>query len=108
MLERSNCRKVVERLPVVRKQLAQAGDGVRRDAREHVPEPGKGLDAATLAGSNETSQHRCRLATAVAAEEGPVAAAQRDVAIGAFGGAVVNLQFAVLDKARQRLPLIQR
>ncbi len=31
----------------------------------------------------------------------------RNVAIGAFRGAVVNLQFAVFEKARERLPLIQ-
>jgi hypothetical protein len=38
----------------------------------------------------------------------PVAAAQCDIAVGPFGGAVVNLQLAVLQKARERLPLIQR
>ena len=62
-------------MPVVRKQFAQPGDGVCRDAREHVAEPGKRLDAAPLAGSDEASQHRRRLAAAVAAKEWPVAAA---------------------------------
>src|SRR5947209_17841067 len=61
-------------LPVVGKQLAQPGDGVCRDAREHVAEPGKRLDAAPLAGSNEAPQHGRRLTAAVAAEECPVAA----------------------------------
>lgn len=37
------------RLPVVRKQFSQSGDGVRRDAREHVAEPDKRLDAAPFA-----------------------------------------------------------
>src|SRR5579884_1696314 len=95
-------------LPVVGKQLTEPGDGVRRDAREHIVEPGKRLDATPLAGSDEASQHRRRLAAAVAAEEGPVAPAQRDIAIGSFRGPVVNLQLAVFQKARQRLPLIQR
>ena len=36
-------------LPVVAQQFAQPADRVRRDAREHVVEPGKRLDAAPLA-----------------------------------------------------------
>jgi hypothetical protein len=36
---------------------------------------------------------------AVAAKEGPLTAAQRDVAIGPFRGAVVNLQLAVFENA---------
>jgi hypothetical protein len=35
------------------------------------------------------------------------ATAQRDVAVGPFRGAVVNLQLAVFQKACQRVPLIQ-
>src|ERR1044071_465699 len=96
------------RLPVVGKQFAQPGNGVRRDAREDIAEPGERLDAGPFAGSDEASQHRRRPATAVAAEEGPVAAAQRDIAVGSFRGAVINLQLAVVQKARQCLPLIQR
>src|ERR1044072_3402929 len=88
------------RLPRMWKQFAQPGDGVRRYAREHIVEPGKRLDAAPLAGSDEASQHRRRLTTAIAAEEGPVAATQRDIAVGSFGGAVVDLQLAVFEKAR--------
>ena len=95
-------------LPVVGKQFTEPGDRVRGDAREHITEPGKRFDAAPLAGSDEASQHRCRVAAAVAAKEGPVATAQRDIAVGPFRGAVVNLQLAVFQKARQRLPLIQR
>src|SRR5438067_2258184 len=66
----------------MRKQFSEASDGVRRDAREHVAEPGKRLDAAPFAGSNEASQHRRCLTAAVAAEECPVAAANRDIALG--------------------------
>ena len=91
----------------MREQFVQVGDGVRRDAREHVAEPGKRLDAAPLAGSDGASQHRRRLAAPVAAKEGPVAPSQRDIAVGPSRGAVVNLQLAVFQKASQRLPLIQ-
>jgi hypothetical protein len=79
---------------------------VRGDAREHIAEARKRLDTAPLAGGNETSQHRRRLAPAIAAKECLVAAAQRDIAVGPFRRAVVNLQLAVFQKARQRLPLI--
>src|SRR5579863_4160308 len=64
--------------------------------------------------ANGSTPHRLQEAiklrntAAVAAEEGPVAAAQRDIAVGSFRGAVVNLQLAIFQKACQRLPLIQR
>src|SRR5580704_367635 len=79
--------------------IRSAGRWRRRDAREHVMEPGKRLDAAPLAGSNEASQYRPRLAAGVAAKECPVAAAQRDIAVGPFGRAVVSLQLVVFEKA---------
>ena len=63
-------------------EFIQPIDTVRRDAQEDVAEPGKRLDARPLAGSDEASQQRCRLAPTVAVNECPVAAAQRDVAIG--------------------------
>ena len=93
-------RRCSRRLPVVGKQLTEPGDGVRRNAREHVLEPGKRLDAAPFAGSDEASQHSRRLAAAVAAEKCPIAAAQRDIAVRPFRSAVVNLQLAVFKKAR--------
>ena len=70
------------------KQFAQSGDGVRRDAREYIPEPGKRLDIAALARGDEAPQYCRSLAASVAPEESPVAAAQRDVAVGPFRGAV--------------------
>ena len=45
-------------------------------------EPRERLDAAPLAGGDETAQHGRRLAAGVASEEGPVTAAQRDIALG--------------------------
>src|ERR1700680_974898 len=96
-----------ERLPVVRQEFIQAVDGVRRDAREHIVKPGERLNAAPFAGSDKASQHCRRLAALVAAEEGPVTAAERDVPVGPFGSTVVDLQLAVVQEARQRFPLVQ-
>src|SRR5262245_30990010 len=82
----------VERGPIVREQFSEPIHGMYSNAREHIAEPGERLDAATFAASDEAHQHGRRLAAFVAAEERPVAAADGDVAIGALGGAVVNLQ----------------
>jgi len=105
-LPRKNCgfsslglSRAGHRLPVVGKQFAQPGDGLLRNAREHILEPGKRLDATPLAGTDEASQHRGRLASSVASEEGPIAPAQRDIAVGPFRGAVIDLQLAVFEKA---------
>src|ERR1700676_5812939 len=97
-----------EWLPIVRQQFTDSSDGMRWDTREHIVEPVERLNATPLAGSDEASQHRRCLAAVVASEERPVAAAQRDIPVGSLGGAVVDLQLAVFQKARQRLPLIQR
>ena len=64
--------------PVVGKQFTEPGDGMRRDAREHIAELGKRLDAAALAERDEGSQHGRRFATSIAAEKGPVAAPERN------------------------------
>ena len=95
-LRSSSLNRAGHGLPVVGKQFAQPGDGVRGNAGEHVMEPREWLDAAPLAGSDETAQHGCRFPAAVATEEGPVPAAERDVAVGSFRGSVVDLQLAVL------------
>jgi hypothetical protein len=41
-------------------------------------------------------------------KKGPVPAAERNVAVGSFRGAVVDLQLAVLQQSRQRLPSTTR
>src|SRR5437588_1025779 len=83
-------------------------DGVLRDTREHVTKLGERFHMAALAAGDETPQDRRRLTPVVAAEKRPVAAANRDVAVGTLGGSVVDFQFAVFQKTRQRFPLIQR
>jgi hypothetical protein len=54
--ELSSLSRESRRSPVVGKQFGQSGDGVHRDAREHVIEPGKRLDTAPLTCSDEASQ----------------------------------------------------
>ena len=64
-------------------------------------------DAAPLARRNEAPQYRRRFAADIAPKERPVAAAQRDITVSPFRSAVVDLQLAVFEESRQRLPLIQ-
>jgi hypothetical protein len=64
---------------------------MRRNAREHILEPSERLDAAALAGRDEASQHGGRLSAAVASKKRPIATAERNVAVGSFRGAVINL-----------------
>jgi hypothetical protein len=90
------------------KQLAQPGDSVRGNARQDIVEPRERLDAARLAGSDETAKYGRRFPPAVTTEKGPVPAAESNVAVGSFRGAVVYLQLAVLQKLSQCLPLVQR
>ena len=68
----------------------EAVDGVGVDAGEDVAEPGEGLDADELAGTGEAAQDGGGVAAGVAAEEGPVVAADGDAAERAFGGVVVD------------------
>jgi len=48
-----------------------------------------------------------RTAALVAAEKRPVSAADGNIKVGPLDGSVVDLQVAVLEKTRQRLPLIE-
>ena len=57
-------------------QLAQPGDAVRGNARQHIVEPRERLDAAPLAGSDETAKHGRRFAAAVALYSYPVVYSQ--------------------------------
>src|SRR5215471_15576487 len=97
-----------ERLPVMGKQFLDSVDGVLRDSREHITEPGERFYGIALAHRDEAQQHGRRLAASVAAEERPVATAHGDIPIRSLGGTRVDLQIAVFEKTRERLPLIQR
>src|SRR5215831_5144454 len=89
-----------ERLPVMRKQFLDPVNRMRRDAREHITEPGERLNGIALAHRDEAQQHGRRLAAPVAAKERPVPATNGDVPIRPLGGTIVDLQIAVFEKAR--------
>ena len=65
----------------MRQQFIKAAHGMFGDAAEHISEPGKRVGFRKFAGRNEAAQHSRGLAAVVAAEEGPVAAANSNVAI---------------------------
>ena len=75
MSDRLDLSRGSSRLPVVGQQFVQSDEWVCRNTREHVVEPGKRLDIAAFARSNEAAQDRRCLAAGVAAKKGPVAAA---------------------------------
>src|SRR5262249_57807616 len=68
---------------------------------------GDGSSPGGFGGREKAWKNRWSLPAVITPEERPVAAADRDKAVGPLGRAVVNLQLAVLQKASQRLPLIQ-
>src|SRR5215831_2054013 len=88
-----------ERLPVMRKQFLDPVHWMRRNAREHITEPGERLNGIALAHRDEAQQHGRCLAAPVAAEERPVPTTNCDVPIRPLGGAIVDLQIAALEKA---------
>lgn len=59
----------------MRQEFVDSADGMVGKAREHIFEPGEGVDVDALARSDETAQHSGGLATYVTAEEHPVGAA---------------------------------
>ena len=61
----------------MRQKLSDPGDGMGSDAGKDVLEPGEGFDTNPLARRRKTPEHRSRFAALVAAEEGPVVAADR-------------------------------
>src|SRR5690348_3754322 len=84
----------VSGVPVVGKEFGEPRDGMVRNAREHVFEPGEGIDTGSLAGGHEAPQHGRRPAAFVAAKEHPVAAANGDAANGSLGAIIVDLKMA--------------
>ena len=81
---------------------------MRRDARQHIAEPGERLDRIAFARCDEAHQYGGRSTAGIPAKKCPVVTANRDVAVGPFRGAVVALQITFLQIARQRFPLVQR
>jgi len=79
---------------------------VGRYARQHIPEPGEWLDCIPLAHRDEAHQDGGRSAAGVAAEERPIAATNGDVPVSSLRSAIVDLQIAIFEETRERLPLI--
>jgi hypothetical protein len=88
--------------PGVRQELIELLDRVRRDARQHIPEPGERIEFVEFARTDEAAQDGHRLATAITAEKGPVVAAHCNAAKRALGPVVVDGQIAVFEIARER------
>ena len=77
------------------------------DPRQHVGKPGLGIDVVELGGLDQRVHDGCAVAARVRAAEGPVAAADRDAANGSLGGIVRQADAAVVEEARERLPVIE-
>jgi hypothetical protein len=71
--------------PIPRQKLLDALGRMLRQSSEHVGEPGLWIDIAELGGGDERVEGSCPPAAFVGAGEGPVAASDRD---GALGGVV--------------------
>ena len=80
---------------------------MRRDAREHITEPGERLNGIALAHRDEAQQHGRRLAAPVAAEERPVVPAHRKAPQSPLGVVVIDLEVAILTVTVQRGPVVQ-
>src|SRR6266436_586866 len=89
-------------------ELVELINGMRRDAREHIAEPGPGIDLDAFAGRHESLQYSRCFAPVVAAEERPVIPAHCDSPQGTLRRVVVDLQIAVFAIARQRGPVLER
>lgn len=94
--------------PVVGEQIVELLDRALPDAREHIVEPCEWFDSGEFARSDEAAQHGHGSAAAIAAEEGPVAAADGNAAQAPLGVVVVDGQVAVGEVARQGRPVLQR
>jgi hypothetical protein len=79
----------------MRQQFVELVDRVFPDAREHVLEPGEGIDLQQFARPDKAAEDRHGLAAPVAAYEQPVVAANSDTAQASLGVVVVDREIAV-------------
>jgi hypothetical protein len=84
-------------------QLVEPVDGVVGDSVKHVAESGKRLDAAPFAGSDEASQHRRRLAVAVATEDVQL---PRPSAMSRLARSVAPLSISISPSSRKRVSAV--
>ena len=83
-------------------------DGMIGDMRQHVTQPGFGVDTVQLGRADQRVDRGGALAAAVGAGEHVIAAADGHAMQGAFGRRVINLDGAVVALAQQRGPQLER
>jgi hypothetical protein len=77
-------------------------------SRQHILEPSEWLDRIPLAGRDEAHQYSGRSAAGVTPKKCPVISTDRDVPVCPLRSAIIDLQIAIFQEARQCIPLIQR
>ena len=82
--------------------------GMIGDMRQHVTQPGFGVDTVQLGGAEQRVDRGGALAAAVGAGEQIIAAADGHATQGAFGRGVIDLDGAVVAIAQQRRPPLER
>ena len=78
------------------------------DAGEDIAQPGLGLEAVEFGGADQRVEDRGSVTAGIAAGEEPVLSAQGYGPDGVLGGVVGDLQPAVVDIGRQRIPARSR
>src|SRR5204863_4535893 len=85
-------------------QLVDPVDWMLADARENLTQVGLGLKAVEACRANERVEDRGPIAASVGAQEQPVLGPELQGPNGILGGVVGDLQSAIIDVARQRVP----
>src|SRR5258708_29251539 len=91
-------------IPVPGQQFGDALGGVSSEAREHIAQPGLGIDAIELGGLGQRVDGGGGLAAHVAAGEQPILAAESDGTDRPLSGIVVDFDAAVVAIAGELLP----
>ena len=76
--------------------------------RQHVTQPGFGVDTVQLGRADQRVDRGSTFAAAVGASKQVVAAANSNATQGAFGRRVINLDGAVVAVTQQRRPQLKR
>jgi len=93
--------------PIPGQELVDALGGMIRQPRQHVGEPGLGIDIIELGGGDQRVDGCSPPATFVGAREGPIAATNRHGTQLALGGIVRHAQSAVVKEASECSPALE-
>ena len=91
-------------LPVPGQQLGQPVDRMRADTGDDVGEPSLGLDAVHAGSADERVERGSANATRIRSAKEPVLSAQSCRADFVFRGIVADLEPAIVEIARERMP----